>query len=344
MGQIPSNPTCPNINLEMTPNLRQKILDAMNTARKTVKNGQMQFYNGQYALPAAEMPNLIWSCAKEVELHHYLKSACDANPEPHGPIPDISWNHFGIDVADYVAFIENGFSQSNGTFGMSSSLFMARSPIFTGTQRLDIYYANAQTMGCAMYDCDIGKKAGNEGIGNFSTQVVCSVDPKVQFGEELYEVSSSATNYIPPSQDVICQDSIFGIELREMVMAKINEIRSKIQDGSYELENGEIALRASNLNNLAWSCDEEAEIGSAISSLSCDDTLYNPATEFQKILRQTTLWIYPDDIKGFVNQLINEFFVSNPNFNFLSSSTTYSIEYPAAFALSDKATTFAFYV
>uniref|UniRef100_A0AC35F473 SCP domain-containing protein n=1 Tax=Panagrolaimus sp. PS1159 TaxID=55785 RepID=A0AC35F473_9BILA len=245
--------------------------------------------------------------------------------------------HFRYDVADYDAFLETGLSnqqQYGGSFGLTSSLFLARSPVYTGIQRLDIYNSNASTVGCAMYDCDIATKYGNSYLGNFTTQIMCSVDPKVQFGEEIYEVASSATNYIPPSEDVICQDGIFVIQHRETIMAKINEIRSKIADGTYELQNGEIALKV-------WSCDEEAAIGATLSSLSCDNTLYDSATEFHKIVHQTTMWIKIDDINGFVDQIINEFFVSNSNFNFLSTSSIYSTQYPAAFALSDQATSFA---
>jgi hypothetical protein len=70
--------------------------------------------------------------------------------------------------------------------------------------------------------------------------------------------------------------------------------------------------------------------------------LFNHETEFQKIIHPTTSWWYPEDIKGFVQQLIDEYFVSNSNFNFLSTSPPkYLVEYPAVFALSDQATTFA---
>lgn len=53
----------------------------------------------------------------------------------------------------------------------------------------------------------------------------------------------------------------------------------------------------------------------------------------------------PENIKGYVTQFIEEYFGSNSNpnsnFNFLSTSPNYITPYPAAFALSDQATTFA---
>uniref|UniRef100_A0A914P961 Uncharacterized protein n=1 Tax=Panagrolaimus davidi TaxID=227884 RepID=A0A914P961_9BILA len=346
MGQTTSstNPTCSNSNLQMTPSLRQKVLDAMNEVRQTVKNGQMLLYNGQYALPAEEMPILGYNCEKEEDIHEYLEAACAAFPStnPNNPVPDFTWNYYGSDVGAKDNFVHNGLYYS-AKFGISSTYSLSRSPFFTGPQgsgALNVINSKAQTVSCAIYDCDVRGKVSNY-PGNITTTIMCTLDSKVQFGEAFYDVASSATNYIPPSQDVICPDTIFTIERREMIMSKINEIRSKIAAGNYELQNGNNALKATNLNNLAWSCAEEAAIGASLESLTCDNTLYNPATEFQKILRPTSLWVYPEDIKGYLNELINEYFVSNPNYNFLSTSATYSTEYPAAFALSDQATSFA---
>uniref|UniRef100_A0A914YGX9 Uncharacterized protein n=1 Tax=Panagrolaimus superbus TaxID=310955 RepID=A0A914YGX9_9BILA len=160
----------------MTPLLRQKILDAMNNARQTVKNGQMLLSEGEYALPAAEMPDLVWNCEKEEELHEFLQDYCEAYPFMNGNFPtqinllDISWNHFGLDVSDYDTFIQNGIT-INPTFGMFTSNFMAHSPIFTGSSRLDVYYSKAETLACAMYDCEVGNKVGN-GYPAYNTNYV----------------------------------------------------------------------------------------------------------------------------------------------------------------------------
>uniref|UniRef100_A0AC34GJF3 Uncharacterized protein n=1 Tax=Panagrolaimus sp. ES5 TaxID=591445 RepID=A0AC34GJF3_9BILA len=79
---------------------------------------------------------------------------------------------------------------------------------------------------------------------------ICKISPDVDFGEKVYEVSPSE-NATSPSQDVICGDGHGGdIEMRQIILEKINAVRQQIQQGTYILKNGDPALQAVNMPDL----------------------------------------------------------------------------------------------
>ena len=137
-----------------------------------------------------------------------------------------------------------------------AATYLSQHTIYTGTSSqpntISVLHDKAETIGCAIYECLINN---NQNQYNAPTSynmnfLFCKVTPEVQFGEKVYEVSSSA-NANFPSQDVICpQTQFMNIEIRQMVLEKINAVRQKIQDHSYILENGDKALKAANMPNL----------------------------------------------------------------------------------------------
>lgn len=61
---LSSAPSCSNSNFLLTPALRGQILDYVNDARNTLKNGQLLLYNNKYALIPETMPELVKNIIK----------------------------------------------------------------------------------------------------------------------------------------------------------------------------------------------------------------------------------------------------------------------------------------
>uniref|UniRef100_A0A914P129 Uncharacterized protein n=1 Tax=Panagrolaimus davidi TaxID=227884 RepID=A0A914P129_9BILA len=163
----------------------------------------------------------------------------------------------------------------------------------------------------------------------------------LEFGDSIYKVSPSA-NYIPPTQDVICQNmGGMRIEEREAILQKINEARNQISQEMYQLPNGNKALKPLQpLSPLHWSCEDESAIITEKVDI-CSTPVIDAEKEFEKIVPGTVANMNNNDFMTMWTQFFSEVFTSNPNFNFLSQSTIYPTHYPAAFALSETAESIA---
>uniref|UniRef100_A0AC34GAN9 Uncharacterized protein n=1 Tax=Panagrolaimus sp. ES5 TaxID=591445 RepID=A0AC34GAN9_9BILA len=67
----------------------------------------------------------------------------------------------------------------------------------------------------------------------------------------------------------------------------------------------------------------------------------DPETIFQTIIPYDWQTWNENFINNAIGAYLDQLFTQNPNLNFLSQSTTYSTEYPAALVLSDQATIIA---
>uniref|UniRef100_A0AC34FJ42 SCP domain-containing protein n=1 Tax=Panagrolaimus sp. ES5 TaxID=591445 RepID=A0AC34FJ42_9BILA len=334
-------PSCSNPNLLLTPSLRGEILDYINDARNKLKNGQLLLENGEYALIPESMPELSWSCEVEEDMYEIAKEACTTNTF-YGinytwvsgiSTPDPTYQNLiyaGLHYHDIAGYYANYLSQHTIYAGASSNNIISA------------LHDKAETVGCAIYEClkddEVTMYPGAPTSYSIN-YLFCKITPDVQFGQKVYEVSPNAiTNF--PSQDVICLETDnIDIELRQMVLAKINAVRQKIQQGTYLLENGQYALKAINLPNLIWSCDEEDLVRTTITTAESFGTTTEPETVFETAIPYN--YPFGSSLKEKISDYLDQLFHQNSNLNFLSQSSTYSSQYPAALVLSDQATTIA---
>uniref|UniRef100_A0A914QJT6 SCP domain-containing protein n=1 Tax=Panagrolaimus davidi TaxID=227884 RepID=A0A914QJT6_9BILA len=347
----------------MTPAHRQQILDYLNEARGKLENGQLFLTNGKYALQAESMPELTWDCEIEEGIYDWLKDTCDSF-QTRGPEADnMTWG-FGTMypenddkvISNLIAIMlpHQAYYDENQTMidqyhypELSRHNLYLESP-YAGKQIL-AFSDKAQRIGCAINYCNVTERTENGFVypGYSFKNVYCQLylTQDLKLGDELYKISPSV-NYIPPTQDVICPYYVdMTFEDREAILEKINLARSKISQGTYQLGNGNTALQSVQpLSPLVWSCEDELALRNekgTYTTMCPSGTITNAATEFEKIV--STASVEPINSLELWKQMSAEFYVSNPNLNFLSQSTSYSTEYPAAFALSNQAESIACY-
>jgi hypothetical protein len=353
-----STTTCSNSNLLMTSTLRQQVLDYLNEVRSTLENGQLLVDDGTYAPKAESLPDLTWDCEIEERVYDWLEDTCVDYSSRASEADNMTLIYSRKDNDNVDTLVTDFLANApylNGHYGSSYS------PMRSGRHNLyvsqPLWFWNhvialsdkAQRVGCAIQHCNMPEVNYGPGLAfpaYLSSRIYCqiSLSEDLEFGEQLYKVSSSV-NYIPPTQDVICQNGNMFIEEREAILEKVNEARSKISQGTYSLPNGNNALQPTEpLSPLLWSCEDESAIMTEKSSnTQCLDPVIDVETEYEKITPATFNDFNPTNYLTWWNQMNSEFFVSNPNFNFLSQSTTYDVEYPAAFALSKAAESIACY-
>uniref|UniRef100_A0AC34GB15 SCP domain-containing protein n=1 Tax=Panagrolaimus sp. ES5 TaxID=591445 RepID=A0AC34GB15_9BILA len=246
-----SEPDCLNPDLLLTPAFRKKILDDVNAGRNKLKNGQLLLNNGEYALVPESMPELNWSCDFEEEMHEYGRQYCETQQSPNQ-----NWTSFtGFFNSEHAYLVNSGTHNLN--YYTYPANYLSQHTIYTGFAPNNVISAlhdKAEYLGCAIYDCQ--RDSNNENIFpsdpsyTIMNMMFCRVSPDVDFGEKVYEVSPTA-NANFPSQDVICGDGHGGdIEMRQIILEKINAVRQQIQQGTYILKNGYPALQAVNMPNL----------------------------------------------------------------------------------------------
>jgi hypothetical protein len=345
--------TCSNSNLLMTPALRQQILDYYNEVRSTLENGQLLLNTGKNALQAESLPDLTWDCEIEEKIYNWLEETCD--------LPGAD----SISNANNMTWIYSRRNNDNADTLISEML--AGQPYLTGVYeyfypqlgRHNLYLLpettylmnhivalsdKAQHIGCAIQHCSMSEKNiyGMNFPAHINNRIYCqiSLSENLEFGDSIYQVSPSA-NYIPPTQDVICQNmGGMRIEEREAILQKINEARNQISQGTYQVGNGNALQSATPLSPLLWSCEDESAL--MIEKVdTCSTHVIDAEKEFEKIVPGTVANMNNNDFMTMWTQFFSEVFTANPNFNFLSQSTAYSTHYPAAFALSETAETIA---
>uniref|UniRef100_A0AC35GZR7 SCP domain-containing protein n=1 Tax=Panagrolaimus sp. PS1159 TaxID=55785 RepID=A0AC35GZR7_9BILA len=344
-----STTTCSNSNSLMTSASRQKILNVLNLARNKLESGQLLLNNGKYAVQAASLSDLTWSCEMEEEISEWIgEQSCDlylssSNLQSF----NMTWYYQRMDNSNIETFIdlfiENNPMLQGITFTQFSrhNIYLQTNPTYVA-DHIHAFSDKVQHIACAIQTCDAN--ALYNGIyGNVLNKIFCKVSltEDLKFGDEIYQVSSSA-NYIPPSQDVICPSKgRMIVEYREAVLEKINLARYQISEGLYEPENGGIILQPKKpLSPLVWSCEDEYLMAK---SFGICETVYDAATEFKKNVAGVS---FNNDyneanVLNWWSELGTEFFFQNPNLNFLTEDAIYATQYPAAFALSNQAETVA---
>uniref|UniRef100_A0AC35GSL6 SCP domain-containing protein n=1 Tax=Panagrolaimus sp. PS1159 TaxID=55785 RepID=A0AC35GSL6_9BILA len=325
----------------MTPILRQQILDSLNEIRSKLENGQLLLNNGKYALQADALSELIWDCEIEERTYNWMKENCIASIKEDPFENNMTWiyNRYNNDNTDTLVsgMLTDQTYFSGISFQQLSRHNLYINPSTNVMKNIFVLSDKAQRIGCAIQHCNLGASSGIQYISN---NIYCQLflTEDIEFGNEIYKISSSA-NYIPPTQDVICESSVMTVEEREVILEKINNARKQISQGTYQLQNGNIAIQSAQpLSPMLWNCEDEAALTTEKSmSFQCTDI--NNATEFEKIIPEGSppTEHSQNELLLWWTQFGTEFFIANPNFNFLSQSTIYSTEYPAAFALSQNA-------
>uniref|UniRef100_A0A914PZY6 SCP domain-containing protein n=1 Tax=Panagrolaimus davidi TaxID=227884 RepID=A0A914PZY6_9BILA len=329
----------------MTPILRQQILDYLNEIRGKLENGQLLLNNGKYALPADSLSELIWDCEIEERTYNWMEENCIATIKEDPFQNNMTWiyNRYNNDNADTLV---SGMLTSQTYFSGVSFQELSRHNLYINPssnlmKNIFVLSDKAQRIGCAIQNCNLGASSGIQYISN---NIYCQLflTEDIEFGNEIYKISPSA-NYIRPTQDVICESSVMTVEEREVILEKINNARKQISQGTYQLQNGNTAIQSAQpLSPLLWSCEDEAALTTEKSMyFQCTDI--NTATEFEKIIPEGSppAEHSQNELLLWWTQFGTEFFIANPNFNFLSQSTMYSTEYPAAFAFSKNAESIA---
>uniref|UniRef100_A0AC34G698 Uncharacterized protein n=1 Tax=Panagrolaimus sp. ES5 TaxID=591445 RepID=A0AC34G698_9BILA len=230
----------------MTPTLRSKVLNVLNVARNKLESGQLLLNNGKYALQAATLPDLEWSCEMEEEIFEYMEDICPSFPNFNLMTSNLTWVYSRYDETNVETFVD-AMLQENEMFltGTHYTQF-ARHNLMVHVYPVNHIIAfsdKAQYVACAIQNCDI--HTFNDGSmpwiqGDILNNIYCkiSLTEELEFKDEIYQVSPSA-NYIPPTQDVVCKNTERTVDQREAVLEKINAARSEISLGTYSLPNGE---------------------------------------------------------------------------------------------------------
>uniref|UniRef100_A0AC34GUF7 SCP domain-containing protein n=1 Tax=Panagrolaimus sp. ES5 TaxID=591445 RepID=A0AC34GUF7_9BILA len=329
----------------MTPELRQKVLDFLNEARHKLVNGEYLLYDDKYALQAASLPDLTWSCEMEEQVYELMEENCAASPDWSTALFQQTFGYSTTMDYDAETVVDNLLSQHVLlTYLYYSQL--TRHTIFiepismAGVHQLYAISDKAEHVACAIRTCSNSQ-------GSETQYINCriSLTEELENFDEIYQVSPSA-NYIPPTSDVLCpmntgQSWTMSIEQREAILAKINQVRSEISQGTYQLQNLFFALEpAQPLSPLLWSCDDEHLMFVEKFDLAFCSSIgdfFNPATEFMKTIEAPYISWTLENIMGWWMGLVDTNFGPNLDLNFLSQSSEYSTQYPAAFALSEHA-------
>uniref|UniRef100_A0AC34F9D8 SCP domain-containing protein n=1 Tax=Panagrolaimus sp. ES5 TaxID=591445 RepID=A0AC34F9D8_9BILA len=354
--------TCSNNNLLMTPILRQKVLNVLNEARSKLESGQLLMIDGKYAVQAASLPPLTWSCEIEEKIFEWMEESC---PTFTSQPLNLTWTYTKTDDSNAEALVDSMLESLPGLSGRYHSqlsrhnLLLLTPPVYA-IDHIIALSDKAHHVACVIHKCHFNATDFN---GNQQQQIQNNIFCKVsltedlKFGDEIYQVSPSA-NYTPPSKDVVCSPiNGITIEQREAFLEKINAARNQISQGIYQLENGNTALTpAQPLSPLVkllqhfvntnkhlklfklWSCEDENAM--AVELSSCPVSI-EASTEFQKTVTGSFDDFTAANLLTWWSDLANEYFIQNPNLNFLSQTSNYSTQYPAAFALSSQAESIA---
>jgi hypothetical protein len=344
-----SSTTCSNSNLLMTPTVRQQILDYLNEARGKLENGQLLLNNGKYALKAESLSELTWDCETEERIYDWLEDTCIDNTLRWEEQRNMTWyyskynfngddNNANVLVSDMLVDFSSRAGYYNQQFARHT-IHLNNGNTFAPYSDYNFALSDkAQHVGCAIQHCH---KNWGPGYPEFTIdQIYCQIplSEDLKFGDEIYKVAPSV-NYIPPTQDVMCESGTVTIEDREEILRNINEARTQISQGTYQVGNGNALQSATPLLPLHWSCQDEYALMNPLTY--CSDSMIDVEKDFDYMVQAAPGVLTRDTLFSWFTQLGTEFFVSNPNFNFLSQSTTYSTTYPAAFALSDAAESIA---
>uniref|UniRef100_A0A914XU22 SCP domain-containing protein n=1 Tax=Panagrolaimus superbus TaxID=310955 RepID=A0A914XU22_9BILA len=241
--------TCSNNNLLMTPTLRQKVLNVLNLARNKLESGQLLLNNGEYAVQAASLPDLTWSCELEEEMFERMEESCDSPLNADLQSLGLTWTFNRFDDSDAETLVDAMLENQSVLTGFyhvqlsRHNLYLE--PISTFGTQIIALSDKAQYVACAIQNCNISAVSSGWALpGEIMNNIYCKVSltEQLEFGDEIYQISPSVVNYIPPSQDVVCPSSGMVIEQREAVLEKINAARSQISQSNYPLPNGNNAL------------------------------------------------------------------------------------------------------